>query len=229
MKAWNNNDAAKKYPFLFSPFQLGRVYLKNRIVYPPVSTCYAGEDGTLTERTLKFYTARAQGGVAAVIVEAAIISPEGKLAPFSLGIWEDRFVSDFSRLAETISVNGAVPFLQLAHAGSRTSKLIAGSPVAPSPISLKKASGPPHPLTREEIKSLVNKFIQSALRAEKAGFAGVELYCAHFYLLSAFLSSVTNKRVDEYGRNIKGKTRIVKEIIEGIKEKKLQAFSCFAE
>lgn len=204
---------------LFQPYEVNKdVILNNRIVFPPVTTGYADESGAVTERMCAFYRGKARSGVGMVIVEAAVTSPAGKLAPLSPGIWEDRFINGLSRLSTYINSEGAVPFLQLAHAGFRTVNE-KSKPVGPSRISLKKNAPYPHELSKREIKQVVDGFIQSAGRAFKAGFTGVELHCAHFYLLSSFLSSVTNQRKDEYGGNVEGKSRIVKEIITGIKEK----------
>ena len=210
---------------LFQPFLLNQhVNLKNRLVFPPITTGYAGENGEVTEKMCAYYSEKAKNGPGMIVVEAAVTSPSARLAPRSPGIWNDMFIRGLSGLCNSIKSQSVVPFLQLAHAGFRTVDE-KSTPVGPSRVSLKKNAPQPHKLSKKEINQIIEGFISGAERAKKAGFSGVELHCAHFYLLSSFLSSVTNHRKDEYGGSIQGKCRIVKNIIEGIKEKVGEAFA----
>ncbi len=204
---------------LFEPLNINDdVQVKNRLVFPPITTGFAAETGIVSEKMCTFYEEKAKSGLGMVIVEAAATSPGGKLTLRSPGIWDESFVAGLSRVSMLIKNQGAVPVLQLAHAGFRSAD---GEirPVGPSPISLKKNAARPYELSKEEIKEIIAGFVRGAERAYKAGFAGIELHCAHFYLLSSFLSSVTNRRNDEYGGNVEGKSRIVREIIQEVKGK----------
>ncbi len=209
---------------LFQPYQMNQhLKVKNRIVFPPITTGYADVNGEVTEKMCFFYKEKAQNGPGMIVVEAAVTSPLAKLAPRSLGIWDDRFIRGLSGISIAIKSQGVIPLIQLAHAGFRTVDE-KSKPVGPSRVSLKKNAPQPHELSKEDIYRIIDGFIRGAERAKKAGFSGVELHCAHFYLLSSFLSSVTNHRKDEYGGSIETKCRIVKEIIEGIKEKAGETF-----
>lgn len=204
---------------LFSPAAIASVNLRNRIIFPSITTNSGQVDNQVSIGQLAYYTDIAAGGVGAVTVEAAIVSPEAKLAPYSLGLWDDRFIPGLSRLSTAIKDHGAAAFIQIAHVGPKATAKIngPGAGLAPSSVPFSKRD-PVREMSKEEIRSVINQFVEAAVRAKKAGFDGVELHAAHFYLLSAFLSPAMNKRTDEYGGSPAGRARIVVEIIRGIKE-----------
>ncbi len=196
------------------------IELKNRLVLPPMETVSCGDDGEVTEDTLKYYDEITKSGyIGLVIVEHTYISPEGKVKNGQLSVADDRKIEGLKKLAQSIQANGSKAVLQLSHAGSNCLKDSKGSePVGPSAVVNPRSKDGlmPRELTVEEIKDLVRKFADAAVRAKKAGFDGVEIHSAHGYLLNQFLSPLTNKRTDEYGKDLMGRIRIHMETIEAV-------------
>ena len=203
---------------LFSPFRLGGITLRNRVVLAPTSTSFATSDSKVTDKLIRYYEKRARGGAALLIVEPGVVSPRGKLFERSMGIYEDSAIELLSELTGAVKKHGAAAVIQLCHSGPKArSKFVGGDVLTPSGIPVYKGE-PAHELSREEILSIEEDFIKAAGRALKAGFDGVEVHAAHMYLLSSFLSPLTNCRTDEYGQTTAGRARIVTEIISGIKK-----------
>jgi len=201
---------------LSSQFKIKDLTLKNRIVFPPV-VCfhYAGDDGMVTDRNVEHYALRAAGGAGLVVVEATAVMKEGRLAPFQLGLWSDDHIPGLNRISRAIKLQNAVALIQIHHAGLLTPESV--SPVAKAPSAI-----PENPrsqsLTIPEIEHIRISFIASAIRAQKAGFDGVEMHGAHGYLLNEFATSVWNKREDDYGGDLTNRLRLAREIIEGIRK-----------
>jgi 2,4-dienoyl-CoA reductase-like NADH-dependent reductase (Old Yellow Enzyme family)/thioredoxin reductase len=206
------------YEKIFEPMRIGTLCLKNRFVMPAMNSHYADAKHHFTEQALNYYGERALGGFGLQITEFLCVSEEGLAYPMQAGIYSDEFIPTLSRLTERIHQNGGRMFAQLHHAGRMqgkgSTKLMA---VGASNIPDKANLIPVHELTTEEVGDIIQKFILAAMRAQKAGFDGVEIHGAHGYLLSQFLSKGVNKRVDAYGGNITNRARIVCEIVEGIK------------
>jgi len=202
------------------PVDIGKLEIGNRFVLPPMVTKFATREGEVTEQMVRYYSARSLGGAGLIIVEAANVSPEGKLLDTQLEVGDDRCIQGLERLSMAIKKEGARAFIQLAHGGARAevSRLGGFEVVSASPVSVDEVPDPPwsipKPLSRKGIKEMVQSFIRAASRAYEAGFDGIEVHCAHLYFLSQFLSPRTNKRKDEYGTK---RTRIVEEIVQGIK------------
>jgi len=187
---------------------------------PPMATNYASRDGTVTQRQIDYYKERAKGGVGLVIVEISCVdSPVGKGTVRQICVDDDRFIPDLNRLAEAIKQHGATAAIQIHHAGRQTSARFTGhQPVAPSPIAVSGGEQP-RELTSEEIAALVTRFAEAAERAERAGFDGVEIHGAHGYLISQFLSPLSNKRQDSYGGSLENRARFLLEVIKAIRER----------
>ncbi|MBO8159862.1 FAD-dependent oxidoreductase [Thermosyntropha sp.] len=199
---------------------IGKTYFKNRIVMPPMGTGLASVNGEVTEQMIKYYEKRAQGGAGAIIVEIACVDdPTGRASLTQLCIDKPRYIAGLKELSEVIKSYDCRAFIQLHHAGRQTNLAVTGGrkPVAPSPIPCKFMRTEPAELDREGIERIKRKFVTAAVYAAKAGFDGVELHAAHGYLLSQFLSPYTNKREDEYGGSLAGRTKIVSDIIKDIK------------
>ena len=198
-----------------TPINIGKLEVKNRFVMPPMVTKFANEKGEVTEKLIRYYQARAEKGAGTVIVEAAIVSPDGRFLPKQLEIHDDRYVDGLKRLSSAIKGDGAAAFIQLAHGGSRALEAHRQGfkVVSASSVSLEEGIIP-SALSPEGLEEAKQSMITSAMMASTAGFDGVELHCAHLYLLSQFLSPKTNKREDGYGTS---RTRIVEEIIHEIK------------
>jgi len=216
-----------KYPHLFQSFQLGGVTLKNRLVMSPMTMNYATEEGLATDKLIRHYVERARGGVGLIMVEGTYFTPEGKGYRRQLGICSPEHVRALQKLTRAVHDLGVDTriFIQIHHAGARTSAKITGrQPVAPSGVPAYPGGEIPHPLTAAEISALTDAHVQAAVRAAEAGFDGVDIHCAHGYLIPAFLSPLSNRRTDAYGGDITGRTRFLLEIIAAIKARLGKAY-----
>jgi 2,4-dienoyl-CoA reductase-like NADH-dependent reductase (Old Yellow Enzyme family)/NADPH-dependent 2,4-dienoyl-CoA reductase/sulfur reductase-like enzyme len=204
---------------LFQRIRIGRMELCNRIVMPPMVTNFANTDGSVSESTKSYYSARAKGGAGLIIVEATSVHHTGKSSPNLLSIDKDVFIPRLKSLVDSVHQYGARIAIQLSHSGRQTpAKFIGQQPVAPSPIGYIGGDAP-RALTIEEIEMFVEAWAEAARRAKDAGFDAVEIHCAHGYLLGEFLSSRVNKRTDKYGGDLDGRARFPVEIIRQIKMK----------
>jgi len=209
-----------EYPHLFQPFQIGNITLKNRLVMSPMTMNYATEEGFATERLIGYYVERAKGGVGLIIVEGTFFTPEGKGYRNQLGLSSLKHAEKLRELTKAVHGlnNDTKIFIQIHHAGRRAHAEVSGyQPVAPSPVPVDPGAEIPRALTKEEIKGLVQAHIEAAVRAQDAGFDGVDIHCAHGYLIPSFFSPLSNRRSDEYGGDLSGRTRFLLEIIRGIK------------
>jgi 2,4-dienoyl-CoA reductase-like NADH-dependent reductase (Old Yellow Enzyme family)/thioredoxin reductase len=205
---------------LFSPFQIRGCQLNNRIVMPPLASFLIENDGSVTDKTVEHYRKRASGGPAMVIVEAHATSPEGIVSLHQARICEDRYIEGLSRIASVIRSEGAVPAIQLHHAGRQTSiKVIKRKPLAPSNLPCPTIKGEVEPLTKSEIQRIVHDFGESASRALQAGFQLIEIHGAHGYLLNQFLSRFSNDRTDGYGGSPEGRCRFSMEIVREVRKR----------
>lgn len=217
-------------PNLFSPLKIKNVELKNRIVVSPMCE-YSSMDGFANDWHLVHLGSRAVGGAALVLTEATAVSPEGRISPEDLGIWKDEHIPFLKRITEFIEKQGAVPGMQLAHAGRKSSmsqpwmgnKIVpneaGGWDVhAPSAVAYNGSYKTPKELSIPEIKKIIQDFQDGAWRAKKAGFKVLEIHGAHGYLINEFLSPYSNKRTDEYGGSFENRIRFLLEIIESIRK-----------
>lgn len=204
---------------LLSPYEENGIFLKNRVVMPPMCMYKAQSDGKITDFHLTHYTARALGGVGLIIVEATAVEPRGRISDNDLGLWEDTQVLGHKHLINLCHTYGAKMGVQLAHAG-RKSLCKDTTPVAPSALLFSETGGfkLPHELSLEEIETIKKYFVQASLRAAYAGYDFLELHAAHGYLLCEFLSPLTNQRTDKYGGNLENRCSLVIEIAHAILE-----------
>ena len=204
---------------LFTPFQIKNITLQNRIVLPPLASFLIEKDGKITERTIEHYRRRAAGGPAMVIMEACAVTPEGVVSKNQARIDDDRIVEGLSKITAALKAEGAIPALQIHHAGRQTSpKVINQRPLAPSPLACPTIKGEVEPLTIDQIQELVQRFAEAAVRGRQAGFELLEIHGAHGYLINQFLSSYSNIREDDYGGDTTGRTRFAREIIQEIRK-----------
>jgi 2,4-dienoyl-CoA reductase-like NADH-dependent reductase (Old Yellow Enzyme family)/thioredoxin reductase len=211
----------KTFKKLFEPLQIGNMQLKNRIALPPMGTAYAEEGGYVGQRTIDYYEARASGGAGLIIVEGTAPGVRCR-GPHQLALGDDRYIPGWQELTKAIHKHGAKVAVQLHHAGMelRDGKYIQ---VSPSPvIVLSRMVGisgtPPHELTIDEIKEIVQWFADATKRAIEAGVDGAEIHGAHQYIVASFLSSATNKRQDTYGGSVENKARLLIEIIQAMRK-----------
>ncbi|WP_371551998.1 NADH:flavin oxidoreductase/NADH oxidase [Streptomyces sp. NBC_00554] len=220
---------------LFQPFTLRDVTIPNRVWMPPMCQYSAAPEGPSTgapnDWHFAHYAARAAGGTGLIIVEATAVSPEGRISPYDLGIWNDTQVEAFRRITRFLTSHGTVPAIQLAHAGRKASTerpWKGGAPVGPDaygwqplgPSPLPFAAGHPVPteLTVAEIREIVGQFTDAARRALDAGFEIAEIHGAHGYLLNEFLSPHSNHRTDAYGGSYENRTRLSLEVVDAVRE-----------
>lgn len=202
---------------LEDPFKIRTMTVRNRLVLPPLTTNYGTNTGRVTPEILRFYKARSrQMGV--VIVEAAAVSPESRIVPGSIGLWEYDQVPGMTALADTIKAEGAMAVIQINHAGAKAWTFdVSTTGLAPSDIACRPGIRPAE-ATARDIEAVVRAFALAAGRAKAAGFDGVEIHGAHLYLLSQFLSPLTNHRTDDYGGSVEGRAALALEVIRAVRE-----------
>ncbi len=215
---------------LFSPVNLGSKKIKNRFVRSATHDFMAEEDGSISSRQLELYRNLAQGGIGLIITGHAYVLPSGKASPRQIAIHHDRFIPGLRKLTSVVHENEAKIFLQLSHAGRQTKEKICGcQPLAPSPVYEPVYQVMPREMSQGEIEEVIQAFVAAARRAKEADFDGVQLHCAHGYLLSSFLSPYTNRRQDQWGGSLENRTRIILEILRGIRKKVGEDFPVIAK
>jgi 2,4-dienoyl-CoA reductase-like NADH-dependent reductase (Old Yellow Enzyme family) len=215
---------------LFAPFKIRNVEFRNRIFVSPMCQ-YSADDGIPNDWHFVHLCSRSVGGAGLVMVEATAVSPEGRITINDLGIWNEKQLDAFKRITSFIESNGAVPGIQLAHAGRKAStsppwkggiyveiKDGGWETIAPSPIAFDKGYAIPHEMTIDEIEMLVKNFVFAAEKAQKAGFRIIEIHMAHGYLLHQFLSPVSNLRKDQYGGNIEGRMNLPLRVAKAVRK-----------
>lgn len=203
---------------VFEPMKIGNLMIKNRLVVAPMGTDLPNPDGFISDAAIDYYEARAKGGFGLIITEGTCVAPRGRVLPYQPYVHSDEFIPALAKLVDAIHEHDCRIFLQIHHAGGQTNSTITGEiPEAPSAVACPLRRELPHEMTTAEVYEMVDNFVQAAVRAKKAGFDGVEVHAAHGYLLSQFLSPRTNKRLDEFGGDVAGRSYILKLIFEGIK------------
>jgi 2,4-dienoyl-CoA reductase (NADPH2) len=199
---------------LFSPLNIGKLSLRNRITMAPLYLGYAGEGGTVSRLLLDYYREMAKSGVALVVVENATVDhPEGSGSNRTIRADTVDNLEGLSQLAATIKEEGALACLQINHAGRFA---VSAQPVAPSAVETFGRF--PRGLSKNDIGGIVGKFANGALRVKKAGFDMVELHGGTGYLLAQFVSPLTNKREDEYGGTLENRQRFPLEVLSAVKD-----------
>ena len=215
---------------LFAPLTLRGITLPNRIAVSPMCQ-YQAVDGLAQDWHLVHYGGLAQGGAGLVVTEATAVAPEGRISPDDLGLWSDTQAEALARITRFIASQGAVPAIQLAHAGRKASNPApwkgSGSlppaaggwvPVAPSALPFDAGWTTPLPLDAAGLQGVVRAFVEAARRALAAGFQVAEIHAAHGYLLHQFLSPLTNRREDAYGGSFGNRTRLLREVAAAVRE-----------
>jgi len=229
---WSTRVDPAEVGTLFTPLTLRGVTLRNRIAVSPMCQ-YSSTDGMSTDWHLVHLGSRAVGGAGLVMAEATAVSPEGRITPEDLGIWSDAHVPGLARIATFIEAQGAVPGIQLAHAGRKAStyhpwaaksgamaSAEGGWRPVYAPTATKFADDYPEPtaLDAPGIRRIVEEFAAAARRAHSAGFRVVEIHAAHGYLLQEFLSPLSNGRTDAYGGSFENRTRFVVEVVRAVRD-----------
>ena len=209
-----------KYPHIFEPITVRRMTVKNRIVMTPMGTNYGEQNGEMSFLHINYYEQRAKGGTGLIIVEnASVDSPQGSNGTTQLRIDLDNYIPRLFKLCESVHKHGACIAIQLNHAGaSAMSSRIGMQPVSASDVPSKAGGEIPRPLEKDEIMHIVKKYGEAAKRAQAAGFDAVEIHAGHSYLISQFLSPITNKRTDEFGGSAENRARFAKLVIEEVRK-----------
>lgn len=206
-------------PKLCSPITIGKVTLKNRLIVAPMVTVYCDKDGMATERFIRYHEEKAKGGWGLIVVEDYAVDPCGR-GFWTPGLWKDEQIASHAELVRRVHAAGAKIVAQIYHCGRQTkSSIIGQQPVSASPLPCPLMGEVPRPLTVPEIKKIVSQFGDTALRAKKAGFDGIQLHGAHGYLIAQFMSNYSNKRSDEYGGTLENRLRFPLEIIADVRKK----------
>ncbi|MBD2252320.1 NADPH dehydrogenase NamA [Nostoc parmelioides] len=216
---------------LFEPLRIREVTFRNRIALSPMCQ-YSSTNGFANDWHLVHLGSRAVGGAGLVMTEAAAVEARGRISPQDLGIWSDAHIEALARTVGLIHNFGAVAAIQLAHAGRKasTSKPSKGGKfidefqegwrpvVSSSAIAFSKESPVPEALSIEGIQQVIQAFVQATKRSLQAGFKVIEIHAAHGYLLHQFLSPLVNQRQDNYGGSFENRTRLLREVVEAVRE-----------
>jgi len=215
---------------LFTPLKLREVAFRNRVFVSPMCQ-YSSRGGEPTDWHLVHLGSRAVGGAGLVMVEATAVTPEGRISPDDSGIWDDAHVAPFRRIADFIAAQGAVPAMQIGHAGRKASTdapwrggrplgadARGWTPLAPSAVPFAEGHPVPRAMTPDDMDALVEAFAAAARRARAAGFKVLELHAAHGYLLHEFLSPLSNRREDEYGGAFDNRVRLPLRVVRAVRE-----------
>ena len=216
---------------LFEPLKLRDVTLRNRIIVSPMCE-YSSTDGFANDWHLVHLGSRAVGGASAVLTEATAVTADGRISSADLGVYDDRHVEMLARIFHFVEAHGAVPGMQLAHAGRKASTSEpwkGGTPVAvgdggwtpiwaPSALAFRDDWQVPRAMTEADIRGVVEAFAAATRRLVDAGGRIAEIHAAHGYLLHEFLSPLSNQRTDRYGGSFENRTRIVREVVEGVRD-----------
>ncbi len=216
---------------LFSPLKLKDVTLRNRIAVPPMCQ-YSATDGFVNDWHKVHYASLARGGSGLVIVEATGVTPDGRITPKCLGLWNEKQAEGLAEIVALIKQAGSVPGIQIAHAGRKASANIpwegddhlpesdlrAWEPISPSALAFG-ANLPrvPRAMTPADIERIKQAYVDAAIRARDAGFEWLELHFAHGYLAQSFFSVHANKRTDEYGGDFAGRSRFLVETFNAVR------------
>ena len=214
-----------RYPHVFNELKVGSVALPNRILFPTWQLNYAESDGAVSGKLMKFFTDLAAGGCGLIMTGCAVVAPKG--IPFNrvMHIDDDKYIPGLKKLFAALKERGAAAGIQIVHYGRQSSTSVSGDVLmAPSaiPCPVMSKYDPQYKvreMTAEDIEYIRNAFIDGAGRAATAGADVVEIHACHGYLLNEFLSPYSNKRTDAYGGSVENRTRLIVEIIEGIRER----------
>ena len=215
---------------LFDPLKIKDITLRNRVGVSPMCQ-YSYTDGFSNDWQVVHLGTRAVGGVGLVIAEATAVEARGRITPFDAGIWSDAHIEPLRRVVKVVKENGAVPGIQIAHAGR---KACVGQPwtggrpvqqgdplwwqvVGASPIAFSEEHQVPCELTTEEIAAIRKRFVEAAERSLAAGFEWLEVHGAHGYLLQSFCSPLSNRRTDQYGGALPNRARFLLEVVRDVR------------
>ena len=208
-----------KLKHLLSPIKIRSLEISNRVVMPPMGTSLANDDATVGEALLAYISRQSKSGAGLIISEITAVHPSGSVGPNHLGAYDDRFIPGLRKYADAVHESGGKAAMQLHHAGRESFfMLMQGEAIGPSAVPSVVYRQPPREMTLEDIHEIVQAFGQAARRAREAGFDAVEVHGAHGYLLTQFLSALSNVREDEYGGAMANRARFIVEVLQAVRE-----------
>ncbi len=203
---------------IFTPWQMGELTIPNRLVRSATWEGMAQPDGTPTFETVNFTAELAEGGVGLIITGYAFIHPLGRGLPHQTGVHIDAMIGPITRISDAVHKNGGLVAMQIVHAGGQTkSDWIGGQPLAPTAMTHLAFKEELAELSKAQISDIAEMFGRAAARVKAAGFDAVQLHGAHGYLISEFLSPLTNRRTDEYGGGIENRGRFCREVYQAVR------------
>ncbi|CAK7193525.1 NADPH dehydrogenase [Commensalibacter sp. Nvir] len=222
---------------LFEPWSIENLRLENKIVIPPMCQ-YSAEHGKMTDWHRIHIGSMLKSGAGLFIVEATAVSPEGRITPYCVGLWNDETQEAMQKMLHSVRKYSSMPIaIQLAHAGRKASTYepwkakeqaeraippsdpLSWQTIAPSALPYEPEDPIPQAMSSDALERIKRAFVDSALRSEALGFQGIELHMAHGYLFHEFLSPLTNKRDDQYGGSLENRMRFPLEVYQAVKEK----------
>lgn len=216
---------------LFTPLSLGKVTLPNRIIIAPMCQ-YSAEDGMATAWHTMHLGNLSHSGAGLLIIEATAVSPEGRISPHDLGLWDEETEQALAKVVNAVKTYSSIPLgIQLGHAGRKASTAVpwlgrsALTPdqggwqtLAPSALPYNDNEAPPHAMNSQQIADVIAAFVSAAQRADRLGFEVIEIHAAHGYLLHQFLSPLSNQRTDDYGGQLHNRLRLVIAVFRAIRD-----------
>jgi 2,4-dienoyl-CoA reductase-like NADH-dependent reductase (Old Yellow Enzyme family) len=215
---------------IFDPITICNMYIQNRFVRSATHEFMAETDGKTTSRLGDLYEELAKNDVGLIITGFSYVLPSGQSVIYQQGIYDDRFIEPYMKITEMVHRYRSKIVLQIVHGGRQA--VVSEEypvPMAPSEIKDELSGVVPREMTEQEILEVIEAFTKAAIRAKNAGFDGVQLHCAHGYLLSNFISPYTNRRADRWGGSVENRARIVTEIVRQIKEHARSDFPIFVK
>ncbi|HRO02632.1 MAG TPA: bifunctional salicylyl-CoA 5-hydroxylase/oxidoreductase, partial [Terricaulis sp.] len=231
VESWFSGQAENPPPPMFAPLKLRELAISNRVVVSP--TCmYSAQDGVVGDFHLVHYGARAMGGAGLIFTEMTNVSADARITPGCAGMYAPEHVSAWKRIVDYVHTHSNAKLaLQLAHAGRKGSTRVPWAEdhpdqpleagnwalIAPSPLPWSERNATPREMTRADMERVKADFVRATLMGEEAGFDMLELHCGHGYLLSSFLTPISNQRGDEYGGTVENRLRYPLEIFEAMR------------
>lgn len=212
---------------LFTAAHIGALHLPNRLVRSATAERMAGPDGHPLPKLKLLYQQLAQGGVGLIITGHMYVHPSGKAHTEMTGIYSDALIPELAELADTVHLAGGKIAVQISHGGMQCSRETVTETIAPSVIDKPFLKQPAREITIGEIEATIQAYAQAARRAKEAGFDGVQLHGAHGYLISQFLSPYVNRRTDEWGGGIYGRTNFLRHVCRAVREQIGQTYPMF--